>query len=137
MKKSEVDRIVAEMVTEMLRVERFTVQDFKNRWPYAPATFGALITKAYDVMRSTHGVEFRPGPYDTRFRANYKETLNRSHRQRNAGIRKLDRSAVRAEVAATNAPDEQTRERIERIAELQKLQAHVAKVRSRRRLEAL
>ena len=121
MKAEAAKAIVAEMVEEMLKCERYTVQDFKNRWPFHPGTFGDLLTQAEDIMRSEHGIEFRPGPHGTRQVATYTETLNRSKRQRKAGLNKLARSAVRAEVAAKSAPKEQ-REAIEKTADLQKLQ---------------
>jgi len=137
MNKNEIDTIVMEMVDELLKVERFTRQDFMNRWPYHPAVFGDLLTQAFDIVRNDHGIEFRPGPYGSVQRANYKETINRSHRQRKAALKKLERSAARADVSAKMATTTKERETAEKMADLQKLQLTAAKVRSRKRLSAV
>lgn len=133
MTREEANRVVAEIVDALLLVERFSKNDFKNRWPYHPAIFGELLTQAFDIVRNEHGIEYRPGRLETMFRANYKETLNRSKRQRKAGLNKLSRSAVRADIAAANAPAEE-RESIEKTASLQKLQLAMARSRNRKRL---
>lgn len=124
---------VEEMVAELLQCERFTKQDFANKWQYHPGTFGDLLTKALDIVRLEHGIEFRPGPHGSMHRANYKETLNRSIRQRLAGLKKLERSAVRAQVSANMAPVEE-RAAIEKTANRQRMQLVAAKVRDRKRL---
>ena len=126
---------IDEMVQELLQCERFSKRDFANRWPCHPATFGELLTKAFDIVRNEHGIEFRPGKYETMQRANFQETLNRSFRQRSAGMKKLARSAVRAEIAVKMASPEE-RERVEKVASMQKLQLSAAKSRSRKRLSA-
>lgn len=135
MKKETATAIVCEMVAELLKVERYTKQDFQNRWPHHPATFADLLTQAEDVMRAEHGIEFRPGPHGSRQRATYTETFNRSKRQRRAGIKKLERSAMRMDVAAKMAPAAE-RDAVEKTAATQKLQVTMAKTRSRKKLSA-
>ena len=136
MRRAEEDAIVAEMVKEMLACERFTVQDWRNKWQLHPATFGDLLTRASDVVREEHGVTFRPGPHGSRQRATYQETLNQSTRRHRKGLRSIERGAACAVVAGSMATTDVDRAAAEKTASLRKLQLAMAKTRSRKRLSA-
>jgi len=126
--------IVEEMVQWLLTQDVYRRTDAQAKWPSHPALFGARITKAEDIVRRVHHVEFRPDKDGLRTRATHVQAANRADRSYAAGLRKLKRGIDKMDVAAAMAPPEE-REALERRAGHRAFQLTAAKSRSRKRLD--
>ena len=119
-----------ELVEMLLSCERYTPQDVFNKYQLPDRDMKLALWGAEEELRSDHGIDFRPGVSGSRERASLAQTISRSRRQRKAGLRKLERAALKMEIAGASDANAQL------AAERQRLQLTAAKIRSSKRLSA-
>lgn len=125
----------AELLKMLLEVERFDVQDIRNK--YSVRTEGEerevslALFDAMESARNNHSIDFGPvhrcpGHYA---RKEWDQTLGRARRRRARGTRTEKRALVMLDLAARRAPDER-REAVEKEADRQRLRIALSKRRT-------